>query len=55
MEVGISIARKIVVDGQVDAFNVDAAAKDVGGDADAFVELFEFLVALDTSRDQTTE
>ena len=47
MQVRISVAGEVVVDGKVDAFDVDAAAKDVGGDADALVEFFELFVALD--------
>lgn len=48
VKVGVSISRKIVVDRQVDTFNVDTTSKDIGGDADSLVELLEFLVALDT-------
>lgn len=39
--------RHVVVDGDVDALNVDAAAEDVGTDADAVLEVLEVLVALD--------
>jgi len=48
MQVGIGIGSQIVVDGQVDLLNVDTAAKDIRGDADALVEFLEFLVSLDT-------
>jgi hypothetical protein len=48
VEVGISISREIVVDGQVDALDVDTTAEDISGDTDALVELFELFVAFDT-------
>jgi len=47
VQVGVRVARQIVVDGQVDALDVDASAEDVGGDADTLVEFFEFFVAFD--------
>ena len=51
MEVRIGVGGHVVVDGEVDAFDVDAAAEDVGGDADALVELLEFLVPFDAIDD----
>lgn len=48
VEVGVSVRRQIVVDGQVDALNVDTTTEDVGGDTDALVELLELLVATNT-------
>jgi hypothetical protein len=48
MQVRVGVAGEVVVDGQVDAFDVDAAAEDVGGDADALVEFFEFFVSFDS-------
>ena len=50
MKIRVSIGGKIVVDGEIDAFNVDTSAKDVGSNADTLVEFFEFFVALDTGR-----
>lgn len=50
VEIGVSITGKIVVDGQVDALDIDTTAEDVGGHTDALVELLELLVALDTIR-----
>jgi hypothetical protein len=47
VQVRIGVGREVVVDGKVDALNVDATAKDVGGDADALVKVLELLVALD--------
>jgi hypothetical protein len=48
MEVGIGVGWQVVVDGEIDTFNVNAAPEYVGGNADALVELFELLVAFDT-------
>lgn len=48
MEIRVRVGGQVVVDGQVDAFDVDAAAEDVGSDADALVEFFEFFVAFDS-------
>lgn len=48
MKVRVGIGRKVVVDGTVDAFEVDAAAKHISGHADALVEVLEVLVAADT-------
>jgi hypothetical protein len=48
VEVGIGVGRQVVVDGEIDAFNINAAPEYVGGNADALVELFELLVAFDT-------
>ena len=49
MEIGVGVARKIVVDGQVDTLNVDTTAEDVGGNTDTLLEVLEGLVALDTT------
>ena len=48
MEVRVSIAWKVVVDGQVDTLDIDTTAKDVSGNANTLVELLEFFIALDT-------
>ena len=48
MEVRVSITGKIVVDGQVDTFNIDTTTENVRSDADSLVEFLEFLVSLDT-------
>lgn len=47
MEVGASIAWQIVVDGQIDALNINTTAKDVSRDADPLLELLELLVTFD--------
>jgi hypothetical protein len=44
MQVRVGIGRQIVVDRQVDALNIDTAAKDISGDTDALVKLLEFFV-----------
>lgn len=50
MEIGVSVGGHVVVDGEIDALNVDASAEDVSRDTYAFVELLEFFVALDAIR-----
>lgn len=49
VQVGVGVAGQVVIDGQVDALDIDTTAEDVSGDADTLVELLEFLVALDTN------
>lgn len=48
MEIGIGIGGHVVVNGKVNAFNVDTTTEDVSGNTDTLVELLEFLVASDT-------
>ncbi len=48
MEVGVGVARKIVVDSQIDTLDVDTTAEDIGGYTDTLLEVLEGLVALDT-------
>ena len=47
VEIGIRVGWQVVVDGEVDALNVDAAPEDVGGNADPLVEFLELFVAFD--------
>lgn len=49
VQVRVGITGHVVVDGQVDTLNVDTTSEDVGGNADALVEVLELLVALDTT------
>lgn len=49
MEVSIGLVRHIVVDGYVDALDIDTTTENVGGDTDTGLELLEFLVTLDTT------
>lgn len=48
MQVGAGIAGQIVVDGQVDALNIDTTSEDISGNADTLLEILELLVAADT-------
>lgn len=48
MEVGIGVIWEIIVDSQVDTFNINTTPKNISGNTDTLVELFKFLVALDT-------
>ena len=52
VEVGVRVTRQVVIDGQVYALDVDTSPEDVRGDADTSLELFEFLVAFDTTHGQ---
>ena len=48
VEVGVGIGRHVVVDGKVNALNIDTTAENVSGNADTLIELLELLVAADT-------
>jgi hypothetical protein len=50
MQVGVGVGGKIIVDGQVDALNVDTTAEDVRGNANALVEVLELLVPANAMR-----
>jgi len=45
MKVCVCITWKIIVDGQVDALNVDTAPKDICGDTNSFVEVLEAFIS----------
>lgn len=47
VQIRAGIGGQIVVDGQVDALDIDATAKHISGNTDALLELLELLVALD--------
>ena len=47
VKVRVGIARRVVVDDNVDTFDVDTSAKDVGRNQDALLERLELLVSLD--------
>ena len=49
MQIRVSVSGHVIVDGQIDTLDVNTATEDIGGDADALVELFELLVAFDTA------
>lgn len=48
MEVGVGIGGQVVVDGEIDALDIDTSTEDISGDANALVEFLELFVALDT-------
>ena len=50
VEVRISVCGQIVVDGEVDALNIDTTTEDIGSDTDTLVEVLELLVAFDTAK-----
>lgn len=50
MKVAVGIRRAIVVDDDVDTFDIDTTTEDIGGDEDTSLESFEGLVALDAAK-----
>jgi len=48
VEIRVGIAWKIVVDSQVDTFDIDTTTKDISGNANTLLEVLESLVPLDT-------
>ena len=48
MQVAIGVTGQVVVDCKIDAFDINTTTEDIRCYTDALVELFEFLVALDT-------
>ena len=48
VKIRAGICRKVIVDGQVDPFNVDTTTEDIRRDADALLKLLKLLVTLDT-------
>lgn len=51
MEVGVGVGGEIVVDGEIDALDIDTTTEDVGGDTDTLVELLELLVTGNTKEE----
>lgn len=49
VKVRVGFGGHVVVDGEVDALNVDTATEDVSSNADALVELLKLLVTADTA------
>jgi hypothetical protein len=47
VKVRVGVGRHIVVDGQIDALNIDTTTKNISCDANALVEVLELLVAAD--------
>ena len=45
MQVSVRVLRHVVIEDNVDSLNVHASPEQVGGDQDAFLEIFELLVA----------
>lgn len=48
VQVRVGIDRQVVVDGQVDALDINTSAKDVSCNADALAEFFELFEAFNT-------
>ena len=49
VQVAVCICGKVIIDGEVDALNIDTPTENIGGDADTLVEFFEFFVPLDAN------
>lgn len=49
VQVGVGVRGHVVVDGQVDALDINTTTEDVGCDTDPLVELLELLVTTNTS------
>ena len=47
MEIRVGVSRQIIVDCEIDALNVNTTTKDVGGNANALIELLKLLVPFD--------
>lgn len=48
VQVRVGVGGEIVIDGEVDALDINTTAEDISGNTDTLVELLELLVALDT-------
>jgi len=49
MQVGIRVSREVVINRQINTFDINATAKDIGSNADTLVEFLELLVSGDAS------
>ena len=49
VQIRVGVAGQVVVDSEVDTFDINTAAKDVGCNAYTSLELLEFLVAFNTA------
>ena len=47
MEVRVGVTWQVVIDGQIDALDINTTTKDISSDADTLVEVLEFFVAFD--------
>lgn len=48
MEIGIGIARQIIINGEVNTLDVDSTAENIGSNTYTLVEFLEFFIAFDT-------
>lgn len=49
VQIRICITWKVIVDCKIDTLNIDSPTEDIGSNADALIELFELLIAFDTT------
>jgi hypothetical protein len=50
VQVAIRIRRAIIINDDIDSFNIDATAEDIGGNKDALFECFESGITADSRR-----
>lgn len=48
MQVAISVTRSVVVDNDIDSFDIDATAEDVSGNKDTLLEILELRITGNT-------
>jgi len=48
VKVRVGVVGHVVVDGEVDALNINTTTEDISSNADALVEFLELLVTVDT-------
>lgn len=51
VEVAVCVCWQVIIDGQIDALDIDTTTKDIGRDTDTLLEFLESLVPLDTAID----
>jgi hypothetical protein len=48
VEISVCVLGHVVVDNDIDSFNIDTSTKDVGSNHDTRLEVLEFLVAINS-------
>lgn len=49
VKIAVGVAGEIVVDGEIDTFDIDTTTEDICSNTDTLVEFSEFLITLDTA------
>jgi hypothetical protein len=50
VEVSVRAIRHVIVDDDVDSFNVDTSAEDVSGDHNSLLEVLEYFIAFNSNK-----